>query len=159
MPVRIATIAVGVLMALVVLSCNKRGTVPIGTNSGFVTGNCAGCLLEAEEGLFWYVVRTDADYDSLATHCFLGRIREAWLPPKPGVREELIYVSLERGGCRGCLDVVSVRETSENRVVDVEGGVQGDCEMLMVLGAWVLVPETDKPIVVEFHEVDCPDDR
>ena len=159
MRVREARIAFGILMALIVLSCSKRAIVPTRTSSELDSGNCAGCLLKAQENLFSFVVRTDADYDSLMTHCFLERIREEWLPPSPGIGEELVYVSLIGGGCGGCLDIVGLREKSQNIVVDVEGGIRGECDMLLVLGAWALVPETDKPITVEFHDVVCTDDR
>ena len=158
MRVREAGITFGILTVLVVLSCSKRAVVPAGTGLELNSGNCAGCLLKAEENLFSFVVRTDADYESLTENCFLDRVREEYLPPRPGDDEELVYVSLEGGGCKGCLDIVNIRETSQNIVVEVKGGFQGNCEMLIVLGAWALIPGTDKPITFQFHEVICPDD-
>ena len=108
--------------------------------------------------MFSFVVRTNADYESLTAICFLERIREEWLPPQPGLEEILVYVSLEDGGCKGCLDIVNVRETSRDIVVEVEGGIQGNCDMLIVAGAWALVPRTDKPVIFKFHEATCPND-
>lgn len=158
MRVREARITFGVLTALIVLSCSKRTIVPTRTSLELNSGNCAGCLLKAQENLFSFVVRTEADYESLTVNCFRERLREEWLPPRPGDEEVLVYVSIEGGGCKGCLDIVNVRETSQNIVVEVEGGFQGDCDMLIVPGAWVLIPGTDKPIIFQFHEVICPDD-
>ena len=147
-----------VLTLLTALACSIGVRVPTTVSSTLNSGNCAGCLLRAEEGLFSFVVRTDADFDSLAAKCFPGRMREEWLPPRPGSGEVLVYVSLEGGGCRGCLDIVSVRETTRNTVVEVEGGTQGGCEMLIVPGVWALIPGTRKPITFQFRQVTCPDD-
>ncbi len=158
MRVREARITFGVLTVLIIMSCSKRGIVPTKASSELKSGNCAGCLLNAEESLFSFVVRTDADYESLTANCFPERIRKEWLPPKPGAEEELVYVSIKGGGCKGCLDIVNVRETSKDIVVEVEGGFQGNCDMLIVPGAWVLIPGSDKPVTFEFHEVICPDD-
>lgn len=159
MRVRTVIVTIGVAAALIVWSCNKRSTVATGTSGELRAGNCAGCLLEAKDDVFSFVVRNEAEYDSLTNHCFFERIREEWLPPKPKSGEELVYVSLEGGGCGGCLDIVSVGETSGEIVVGVEGGFRGECDMLMVLGAWVLIPGTDRPVTVEFYEVVCGDDR
>lgn len=158
MRVRDVALGLGVLAVLTVLACNSEVIVPTTTSSGLNSGNCAGCLLSVEDSLFSFVVRTDADYESLKATCFIERIRREWLPPRPGAEEELVYVSLRGGGCEGCLDIVNVRETFRNIVVEVEGGFQGDCEMLIVPGAWALIPETEKPITFEFQEVICPDD-
>jgi hypothetical protein len=158
MRVRETRITFGVLMALIVMSCSKRAIVPTRTSLELNSGNCAGCLLNAEESLFSFVVRTDADYESLTVNCFPDHIREEWLPPRPGAEEELVYVSLKGGGCKGCLDIVNVRETSRNIVVEIEGGFQGNCDMLIVPGVWALIPVSDKPITFQFHEVICPDD-
>jgi hypothetical protein len=128
------------------------------TSMKFDRGRCAGCLKSAEDSLLLFVVRTDADFDSLAASCFNDRIREEWLPPRPGDGEDLVYVSLEGGGCKGCLDIVRVHETSENIVVEVEGGFQGECDMLIIPGAWALIPRTGKHVTLQFHEVICSDD-
>ena len=114
--------------------------------------------MNTKEGLFSFVVRTDVDYETLTANCF-EHIREEWLPPRPGAEEELVYVSLKGGGCKGCLEIVDIRRTSRNIVVDVEGGFQGNCDMLIEPGAWVLIPRTDKPITFQFHEVICPNDK
>ena len=158
MRLRKARLVFGLLTLLIVLACSKGVKVSTTTSLTLNSGNCAGCLLSAEEGLFSFVVRTDADHESLTANCFLERIREEWLPPRPGPGEVLVYVSLEGGGCNGCLDIVNVRETSRDIVVEVEGGFQGNCDMLIVPGAWALVPRTDKPVVFQFHEATCPDD-
>ena len=158
MRLRAARITIGVLTALIVVSCSKRAIVTTTASFEMNSGDCAGCLLNTEKSLFSFVVRTDADYESLAENCFPERTREEWLPPRPGAEEELVYVSLEGGGCEGCLDIVNIRESSSNIVVDVEGGFQGNCDKLMVLGAWALMPGTDKPVTFQFHEVVCPDD-
>lgn len=158
MRVRKMRTVTGILTALIVLSCGKRAFVPAGAAFRPNRGNCAGCLLIADERLFSLVVRTDADYDSLTADCYPDRIREEWLPPRPGAGEELIYVSLKGGGCKGCLDIVEVRETSLNIVVEVAGGFQGGCDMLIVPGAWVLIPGTGKSVIFRFREISCPDD-
>jgi hypothetical protein len=115
-------------------------------------------MLNTNEGLFSFVARTDADFKSLTASCFPDRIKEEWRPPRPGAGEVLVYVSLEGSGCKGCLDIVNIRETGWKVVVEVEGGFQGDCEMLIVAGAWALIPATEKPISFEFRDVICPDD-
>jgi hypothetical protein len=158
MRVRETRITFGVLTALIVLACSKEVRVPTETSLELNSGHCAGCLLNAEEVLFSFVVRTVADYESLTASCFPQRIREEWLPPRPEAKKELVYVSLKGGGCRACLDIVKVHETSRNIIVEVEGGFQGGCDMLIVPGAWALIPGTDKPIIFQFHEVICPDD-
>ncbi len=158
MRMRALKLTFGVLTVLIVLACNKSVKVPTSSGLELNSGNCAGCLLNSEESLFSFVVRTDADYESLTRNCFLERIRKKWLPPRHGAEEMLVYVSLEGGGCKGCLDIVSVRETHRNIVVDVEGGFQGNCDMLIVPGAWALIPRNDKPVTFQFHEVICPDD-
>lgn len=148
-----------VLTALSVLACSREVRVPAATSSQLDSGYCAGCLLNAEDSLFSLVVRTDADYESLTASCFPERIRTEWLPPRPEAEEVLVYVSLKGVGCRGCLNIVTVRETSGNVEVEVEGGFQGNCDMLMVPAAWALIPRTDKPIVFQFHDAICPDER
>ncbi len=153
-----ARIAFGVLAALIVLACNKQVKVPTTTRLELNSGDCAGCLPSTEESLFSFVARTDADYESLTVNCFPERTREEWFPPRPGAEEELVYVSLKGSGCEGCLDIVNIRETSRNIVVEVQGGFQGDCEMLIAPGAWALIPGTDKSITFQFHDVVCPDD-
>jgi hypothetical protein len=114
--------------------------------------------MKAQNNQFSFVVRTDEDYESLIANCLLDRIRDEWLPPLPGNEEILVYVSIEGSGCNGCLDIVNVRETSQHIFVGVEGGFQGNCEMLIVPGAWALIPATDKPIIFQYQEVICPDD-
>ena len=152
-----AVLALGVLPLLAVLACWTGGKIPAVTSLAFDSGNCAGCLLGSDDGLSSFVVRTDADYESLTAKC--GRIRKEWLPPRPGREEVLVYVSREGSGCKGCLDIVNIRETRRETVVEVEGGFQGACEMLITLGAWALVPKTKKPVTFEFREVLCPDDE
>lgn len=158
MRLREARLIFGVIAALAILSCNKGVRIQTDTSLALNSGNCAGCLLNAEECLYSLVAWTDTDYESLVTNCFLERIRREWLPPRPGPGEILVYVSLEGGGCKGCLDIVNVRDTSLNTVVEVEGGFQGECDMLIVPGAWALIPDTEKPVTFQFREVNCPDD-
>jgi len=160
MGMRKVRIAFGVVLAaVIVLACNREVVVPTRISPELNSGSCAGCLSSAGDTLFSFVVRTDADYESLTANCFLERIRQEWLPPQPEAEEVLVYVSLQGGGCEGCLDIVNVRETSQNIIVRVEGGFQGNCDMLIVPGAWALIPVTDKAIVFRFHEVICSDDR
>lgn len=147
----------GVLTALVVLIFNEGGADPIATSVALDSGHCAGCVRNAEDSLLTFVVRTDADFDSLRANCFLERSREVLLPPKPTVEKVLLYVSLKGGGCEGCLDIVSVYETPENIAVEVTGGFRGNCDMLMIRGAWALIPRTDKRIVFRFQQVSCSD--
>jgi hypothetical protein len=145
-------------MALTITSCSKRAIISTRTGLEINSGNCAGCLLNAEEGLLSFLVQTDADYESLLVDCFPEHIRKEWLPPRPGPEEKLVYASLKGAGCKGCLDIVNVHETSQKVVVEIEGGFQGNCDMLIVPGVWVLIPVSDKPITIRFHEVDCADD-
>lgn len=158
MRVRETGLVLGVLTALIVISCSKRAVVPTRTGSELNSGNCAGCLLNADDSMSSYVVRTDADYESLMANCFPDHIREGWLPPRPRAGEELVYVSLKGGGCKGCLDIVNIREAPRSVVVEMEGGFQGNCDMLIIPGAWAIIPVSDKPIALQFHEADCPDD-
>lgn len=146
------------LAAIGVTACTKGARVPAEASLEFDSGHCAGCLPKTGEELFSSVVRSDADFESLAADCFTERIREEWLPPRPEAGEQLIYVASEGTGCAGCLDIVNIHETSRNIVVDVEGGFQGDCEKLITPGAWALIPLTDKPVSLEFNEVICSDD-
>ena len=158
MRVKGAGFAVRVLMTLTVLVCGGGVTVSTPPDSESDSGNCAGCMRNADDSLFSFVVRSDADFDSLITRCFLERTREDWLPPRPSVNEELVYVSLKGSGCEGCLDIVNVYESSDSVLVGVEGGFRGECEMLMMRGAWVLVPRSDKRISLQFREMICSDD-
>ena len=152
-----ARLTFGILVVLFVLACSKGVRVPTSASLALDDGNCAGCLLNAEEGLFSFVVLTDADYESLTANCFLERIRDDWLPPRPGAEELLVYVSLEDRGCEGCLHIANVRETPQNIVVEVEGSFKGGCDMLIEPGAWALIPRTEKPITFQFDEGACPD--
>jgi len=154
---RKVVIILGVLPLLAVLACWNRGKISAVTNLALDSGNCAGCLLGADDGLSSFVVRTDADYESLTAKC--NHIREKWLPPRPGREEVLVYVSREGSGCKGCLDIVNVRETYREIIVKVEGGFEGACEMLITHGAWALVPKTQKPVTFEFRKVLCSDDQ
>ncbi len=147
----------GFLPLLAVMACWNGGKVPAVTSLAFDSGNCAGCLLGADDRLSSFVVRTETDYESLTEKC--DHIGEEWFPPRPGREEVLVYVSLEDSGCKGCLDIVNVRETSREIVVEAEGGFQGACEMLITPGAWALVPKTKKPVTFEYREVLCPDDK
>jgi hypothetical protein len=140
---------------LLLVACRNGGFQAI-TIPALDSGTCAGCQQTGEDELFSFVVRTDADYRSLSEHCFQDRIREDWRPPRPGRDEVLVYVSIRGGGCKGCLDVVSVREGSEKIVVEVEGGFQGACEMLIMPGAWALMAKTDKPVTFQYRDVVCP---
>ncbi|UCG53346.1 MAG: hypothetical protein JSW58_07275 [Candidatus Latescibacterota bacterium] len=158
MRVREASLTFAVLAVLVVSACNQGVKTPTTIGSELNSGSCAGCLLNSEGDLFSYVVRTEADFRSLTTSCFPERIKEEWLPPRPVAGQELVYVSLKGGGCEGCLDIVRVRETFTEVEVEVEGGFQGECEMLIVLGAWALIPRTDKQITFQLRDVTCPDD-
>ncbi len=142
----------GVLPLLAVMACWTGSKTPAVTSLAFDSGNWAGCL-----GLDSFVVRTDAEYESLTAKC--DGIGKEWLPPRPGRKQVLVYVSSQDSGCKGCLDIVNVRETSRETVVEVEGGFQGFCEMLITLGAWALVPATTKPVRLEFRDVLCPDDE
>jgi hypothetical protein len=119
------------------------------------SGNCTGCLQGAKDALSSFVVRTDADYELLTAKC--SGIRKEQLPPRPNRQELLVYVSREDSGCKGCLKIVNVRETSRGTIVEVEGGFQGACEMLITVGAWALVPKTSKQVMFEFREVICSD--
>jgi hypothetical protein len=159
MRVRGTRTALGVLAVLVVLSCSNGGNILPAVRSDLNSGSCAGCLLSVEDSLFSFVVRTEADYELLRADCFVERIRREWLPPRPEPEENLVYVSLRGGGCEGCLDIVNVRENLRNIVVEVEGGFQGECEMLIVPGAWVLIPATKKPVTFEFRSVICSDNE
>jgi len=152
-----AKVTSGVLVALVVLACSKGVRAPTTPGLEVDSGHCAGCVLNAEDGVFTFVARTNADFDSLLANCFVERTRNEWLPRRPGAEEVLVYVSLKGSGCEGCLDIVSVHETSRDIVVKVSGGTQGGCEMLVVAGAWALIPQTGKRITFQFHEVICPD--
>ncbi len=154
---RTGILLLGVLVLPSVLACWNRGKNTPVTSMVIDSGSCAGCLQGADDALSSFVVRTDADYESLTAKC--GGIRKEWLPPRPGREEVLVYVSREDSGCKGCLEIVSVRETSRETVVEVEGGFQGFCEMLITLGAWALLPETTKPVRLEFRDVLCPDDE
>jgi hypothetical protein len=146
----------GVAVLLVAVGCRDGGEIP-GTGPALDSGSCAGCLAW-KQGLFSYVVRTDADYDSLAAECFHDRIREHQRPPRPGRGEVLVYVAIEGSGCTGCLEVVDVRRALGKTVVEVEGGFQGACEMLIARGAWALVPKKDGPITFEYRDVGCPEE-
>lgn len=157
MRMTIAGMALGVSALLVALGCRDGGRIPGTGVPAFDGGNCAGCLAW-EQGLFSYIARTDADYDSLAAECFHDRISERQRPPRPGRGEVLVYVAIEGSGCAGCLEVVDVRRTLGKTVVEVEGGVQGACEMLIARGAWALVQKTDKPIAFEYRNVGCPEE-
>jgi hypothetical protein len=147
-----------VLVLLVASACSKGANVPATTAVAFESGSCAGCPASVEEDLLSFVVRSGADYELLIANCMTTRIREKWRPPRPNAEEVLVYVSVEGSGCEGCLNIVKVRETSQSIVIDVEGGFVGNCEMLIVPGAWALIPGTEKPISFQFHEVGCPDD-
>lgn len=149
---RSVVLVLGVLPLLAVLACWSGDKIPAVTSLAFDSGNWAGCL-----GLDSFVVRTDAEYESLTAKC--DGIGKEWFPPRPGRKQVLVYVSSQDSGCKGCLDIVNVRETSRETVVEVEGGFQGFCEMLITLGAWALVPETTKPVRLEFRDVLCPDDE
>ena len=153
---RIGVLLLGVLVLSVVLACWNRGKIPTITSLVIDSGRCAGCLQGTDDALSSFVVRTDADYESLIAKC--GRSRIEWLPPRPGRKEILVYVSREDSGCKGCLEIVNVRETSREIIVEVEGGFHGLCEMLITLGAWAHVPKTTKPVRFEFREVICPDE-
>jgi hypothetical protein len=142
----------GVLPLLAVLACWSGDKIPAVTSLAFDSGNWAGCL-----GLDSFVVRTDAEYESLTAKC--DGIGKEWFPPRPGRKQVLVYVSSQDSGCNGCLDIVNVRETRRETIVEVEGGFEGFCEMLITLGAWALVPETTKPVRLEFRDVLCPDDE
>ncbi len=154
---RTGVLLLGVLVLPVVLACWNRGKIPTVTSMVIDSGSCAGCLQGADDALSSFVVRTDADYESLTAKC--NGIRNEWLPPRPGLEEILVYVSREDSGCKGCLEIVNVRETSRETVVEVEGNFQGACEMLITLGAWALVPNNTKPVTFDFREVLCPDDE
>jgi hypothetical protein len=154
---RSVVLVLGVLPLLAVLACWSGDKIPAVTSLAFDSGNCAGCLLGADDGLDSFVVRTDADYESLTAKC--DGIRSEWLPPRPAREQVLVYVSRQDSGCKGCLDIVNIRETRRETVVEVEGGFQGACEMLITLGAWALVPKTQKPVTFKFREVLCPDDE
>jgi hypothetical protein len=145
------------LAAIGVTACNRAVRVPAETSLEFDSGHCAGCLPETGEEVFSFIVRGGADFDKLTASCFTERIREEWLPPRPEAGEQLIYVAMEGTGCEGCLGIVNIRESSQNIVVDVEGGFQGNCDKLIAPGAWALIPLTDKPVSIEFKEVICSD--
>jgi len=145
----------GILPLLTVMACWSGGKIPNVASLAFERGNCPGCLLGKEDGLSSFVVRTGEDYESIKTKC--NHIGKELFPPRPGSGEVLVYVSREDSGCKGCLEIVNIRETSREVVVEVEGGFQGACEMLITLGAWVLVPITNKPVRFEFCEALCPD--
>lgn len=155
---RESRITLAVLTTLIVLACSRDVRVLTTNGLELNSGNCAGCLMITGDSLFSFVVRTEADFESLTANCFRERIRQEWFPPKPGAEEQLVYVSLKGSGCEGCLDIVRVRETSRSIVVEVEGGFQGNCDKLVVPGAWALIPMTDKPITFELRDVVCPDD-
>jgi hypothetical protein len=140
-------------------ACSNGGKVPSAKKVTVDSGNCPGCMLGADDGLSSFVVRTDADFEKLTTKCFHDRVSKEWQPPRPGRGEILVLVSREDSGCKGCLDIVNVRETRRETIVEVEGGFQGACEMLMSLGAWALVPKTTKPVRFEFREVLCTEDE
>ena len=158
MRVNRARMSSGILAAFIVLGCGDGLTTPMATSLEIESGHCAGCTLNAEDSLFTFVVSTEAEFDSLAANCFLKRIRVEWLPPRPGDEQVLVYVSLKGSGCDGCLDIVNVHETSRSVSVAVMGGFQGECDMLIVPGAWALIPRTDKQITFQFLEVFCADD-
>jgi hypothetical protein len=121
------------------------------------SGRSVGCLKGADDALSSFIVRTQIDYELMVTKC--GGSRKEWLPPSPGREEILIYVSREDSGCKGCLDIVDARERNSEIVVEVEGGFQGACEMLITLGAWALIPNTDMPVRFVYHEALCPDNE
>ena len=146
----------GVLLLLVVMACWTRGKNPTVPTSVIDSGNCPACLFGAADGLSSFIVRTDADYESFTTQC--NHISQEWLPPRPGSEEVLVFVSGQDSGCIGCFNIVNFRETNSEAIVVVEGGFHGACEMLITLGAWALVPETNKPITFEFHEALCSDE-
>ena len=143
----------GALLLLVVMACWTRGKNTAATTSVIESGNCPGCFLGAADGLSSFIVRNDADYESLTAKC--NHISKEWLPPRPNSEEVLVLVSSQDSGCEGCLVIVNCRETSREAIVEVEGGFQGACEMLITLGAWALVPKMNKPIIFEFHEALC----
>jgi hypothetical protein len=69
MRVREARIALGILAACILLACGKEVKVPTANRLESNSGNCAGCWPNAEEGLFSFVARTDADYEVLTEKC------------------------------------------------------------------------------------------
>jgi hypothetical protein len=158
MRVNRARLSSGILAAIIVLGCGDGLTTPTATSLEIESGHCAGCILNADDSLFTFVVSTEAEFDSLAANCFLKRIKPGQLPPRPGDEQVLVYVSLKGSGCDGCLDIVNVHETSRGVSVAVMGGFQGECDKLIMPGAWVLIPRTDKQITFQFLEVFCADD-
>jgi hypothetical protein len=154
-----ARIASGLMVTLSLLICSQSITLPNPADSELKSGHCTGCMKSSNDSLFTRIVRTDTDFDSLVGMCFLERTRENWLPPRPTADEDLVYVSLKGNGCEGCLDIVNVRENTRHIVVEVEGGFQGACDMLTIRGAWMLIPSSDKEVIVEFREVSCSGDE
>ena len=146
------------LVVLVVLVCTKGGTVPAMTVIAFDSGHCAGCIPNAGDRLFTFTVNTHADFDSLTARCFSVRTRDEWFPPRPTVESTLVYVSLEGAGCKGCLNVVNIYETTEDIVVEVAGGFQGECDKLIISGAWAVFPRTGKRVVFRFRDTSCSDE-
>jgi hypothetical protein len=157
MRVKAPGLTLGLLVGLAVLSCCRGVNVPPAFIPGSSHGICAGCLLSVEDSLFSLVVTNEAEYEALVHDCFPHHLREEWLPPQPGPSERLAYVSLRGGGCEGCLGIVAVEETPETFVIKAEGGFRGECEKLMLAGAWALIPASDKQVVFSFSEVDCTD--
>jgi hypothetical protein len=150
-------IASGLLTLLVVFGCSKGVNLPTSTSAEVKKGDCAGCLLKPQENLFSFVAQTAEDYEKLTAICFFERLGGDQLPPRPRAGEMLIYVSLEGGGCKGCLQIANVRRSSREVVVTIEGGFEGNCDMLIDLGAWVIIPRTVKPVTFQFIEVHCPE--
>jgi hypothetical protein len=58
-------------------------------------------LLGADDGLDSFVVRTDAEYESLTAKC--DGIRKEWLPPRPGREQEV------EGGFQGACEMLITR--------------------------------------------------
>ena len=147
-----------VLAVLIVLVCTVIGRAANSTGIAFESGHCAGCIPNAGDSLIAFTVITHEDFDSLIATCFSDRTRKEWLPPRPNAENMLVYVSLEGGGCEGCLDVVDIHGTAGHIVVEIKGGFQGECDKLMILGAWALLPRTKGRMAFRFHEANCSDE-
>lgn len=146
------------LAVLLVSSCRNGMNISHISTLKYDSGHCAGCIMNHTQMPYTFVVRSGEDYEKLIEECFQDRVRGEELPPRPTTGEVLFYVSIEGGGCRGCLDIVGVRREFTNTIIEIQGGFEGACEMLIDLGAWVLIDRTvaGTPILFEFNDAACP---
>jgi hypothetical protein len=85
-----------------------------------------------------WIIRTGQEYDAFLASCPLPPSQQ---PPRPGSGQVLVALMQQGSGCTGCLDIICCATLESEVRVESQGTFEGDCDQVLTLGAWALMPE------------------